>query len=396
MRCSECGNVNRPDAQFCDSCGARLQLRAEPPPAAPEAAPADAPELIAGRYRVEGFLGRGGRKRVYRARDTESADCEVAVAVFDTEGVEETVLARSRRETQAMRKLGEHPHIVRVLDSGEEDRVPFIVSEYVGGGDLAGALEEADGRRLEIEQAIAIAIDVCRALEHAHSRGIIHRDLKPANIWLGDDGAARLGDFGLATTDRRSRAAVEGMLVGTVAYLPPEQALGRSSDARSDLYSLGAMLYELLTGEPPFPGEDAVAIIGQHLNAQPVPPSRHRSEIPAALDALILGLLAKAPDERPQSAAEARRAIEAAASAPAEPPAEPTAENPLEALAGGVFVGRDAELDQMRGDARGRARRPGPPAAGLGRPWDRQDPDGRATRDLRAGSRRPGPLGPLP
>ena len=350
MRCSECGNVNRPDAQFCDSCGARLQLRAEPPPAAPEAAPADAPELIAGRYRVEGFLGRGGRKRVYRARDTESADCEVAVAVFDTEGVEETVLARSRRETQAMRKLGEHPHIVRVLDSGEEDRVPFIVSEYVGGGDLAGALEEADGRRLELEQAIAIAIDVCRALEHAHSRGIIHRDLKPANIWLGDDGAARLGDFGLATTDRRSRAAVEGMLVGTVAYLPPEQALGRSSDARSDIYSLGAMLYELLTGEPPFPGEDAVAIIGQHLNAQPVPPSRHRSEIPAALDALILGLLAKAPDERPQSAAEARRAIEAAASAPAEPPAEPTAENPLEALAGGVFVGRDAELGQMRGE----------------------------------------------
>ena len=126
------------------------------------------------------------------------------------------------------------------------------------------------GRRLEVERAIAIAIDICRALEHAHSRGIVHRDLKPANVWLGDDGAARLGDFGLATIDRRSRAAVEGMLVGTVAYLPPEQALGRSSDARSDLYSLGAMLYELLTGEPPFPGEDAVAIIGQHLNAEPV------------------------------------------------------------------------------------------------------------------------------
>ena len=148
--------------------------------------------------------------------------------MFDTEGIEETVLARARREAQAMGKLGEHPHIVRVLDSGEEGRVPFIVSEYVGGGDLAGVLEDCDGRRLEIERAIAIAVDVCRALEHAHSRGIIHRDLKPANVWLGDDGTARLGDFGLATTDRRSREAVEGMLVGTVAYLPPEQALGRS------------------------------------------------------------------------------------------------------------------------------------------------------------------------
>ena len=226
------------------------------------------------------------------------------MAVFDTEGIEETVLARARREAQAMGKLGEHPHIVRVLDSGEEERVPFIVSEYVGGGDLAGVLEECEGRRLEIERAIAIAIDVCRALEHAHSRGIIHRDLKPANVWLGDDGAARLGDFGLATTDRRSRAAVEGMLVGTVAYLPPEQALGRCSDARSDLYSLGAMLYELLTGEPPFPGEDAVAIIGQHLNAQPVAPSRHRPEIPPALDRVVLRAAGEAP-RRP--AAERRR-----------------------------------------------------------------------------------------
>ena len=189
----------------------------------------------------------------------------------------------------------------------------------------------------------------CRALEHAHARGIVHRDLKPANVWLGDDGSARLGDFGLATTDRRSRAAVEGMLVGTVAYLPPEQALGRGSDERSDIYSLGAMLYELLTGEPPFPGDDAVAIIGRHLNAKPVAPSRHRPEISPALDRLVLELLAKSPDERPQSAAAARRAIEAAAAAPAEPAAEDAEENPLEALARGVFVGRDAELGEMRG-----------------------------------------------
>ena len=253
-----------------------------------------------------------------------------------------------------MGKLGEHPHIVRVLDSGEEGRVPFIVSEYVGGGDLAGVLEECEGRRLEIERAIAIAVDVCRALEHAHGRGIIHRDLKPANVWLGDDGAARLGDFGLATTDRRSREAVEGMLVGTVSYLPPEQALGRSSDARSDLYSLGAMLYELLTGEPPFPGEDAVAIIGQHLNAQPVAPSRHRPEITAgARRASSCGCWRsgattgrRAP---PRPGARSRQRPTPLA----EPPAPEAPANPLEGLAGGVFVGRDAELEQMRAELEG-------------------------------------------
>ena len=347
MRCSECGNLNRPEARFCDSCGAPLEQPSSPRP--PDAEATEQPELIAGRYRVEGFLGRGGLKRVYRARDLEAGEREVAVAVFDTEGIGETVLARARRETRAMGKLGEHPHIVRILDSGEEDRVPYVVSEYVGGGDLAGVLEAAEDRQLEPDRALEIAADVCRALEHAHARGIVHRDLKPANVWLGDDGTARLGDFGLATTDRRSRAAVEGMLVGTVAYLPPEQALGRGSDERSDIYSLGAMLYELLTGEPPFPGDDAVAIIGRHLNAKPVAPSRHRPEISPALDRLVLELLAKSPDERPQSAAEARRAIEAAAAAPAEPAAEDSDENPLESLAGGVFVGRDAELGEMRG-----------------------------------------------
>ena len=346
MRCPACGNPNRPEARFCDSCGTRLEV----PEAVGEPAPAltlplDAPELIAGRYRVEGFLGRGGRKRVFRARDAEDAGREVAVAVYDTEDVAETVLARARREARAMLKLGDHPHIVRVLDSGEDGGVPFIVSEYVGGGDLQGVLDDCAGRQLELDRAIEIAVDLCRALEHAHGRGIIHRDLKPANVWLGDDGAARLGDFGLAT-DRSSRAAVEGMLVGTVAYLPPEQALGRSSDARADLYSLGALLYELLTGEPPFPGEDAVAIIGRHLSANPVAPSRHRPEIPTGLDRVVLDLLSKSPDDRPQSAAEARRAIAAGAAADDEPA---TAENPLESLARGVFVGRDQELAEMRG-----------------------------------------------
>ncbi|HEU4980402.1 MAG TPA: AAA family ATPase, partial [Solirubrobacterales bacterium] len=266
--------------------------------------------------------------------------------LFDTAGVGAAIQARSSREAEAMRKLGDHLHVVTVLDTGEDDGNPFIVSRYMPGGDVESLLAAAGGR-LEVSRAVEIAADVTRALEHAHSRGIVHRDLKPANVWIDDDGHARLGDFGLATTEARSRVS-GGTLVGTVAYLPPEQALGEASGPESDLYSLGALLYEMLTGQPPFPGDDAVSIISQHLHADPVPPSRHSAEVPDALDRVVLGLLAKRREDRPAGAAETREALLAAL---AEPPAEPAEErevNPLEALAGGVFVGRERELERLR------------------------------------------------
>ena len=369
MECPSCGKGNREGAKFCDGCGAAL---ADAGPAASRGDPGEGvattdgaatdgagaspngdaglpADLADGRYRIQRFLGRGGRKRVYLADDAEQ-NREVAVAVFETEGVEETVLARARREALAMGKLGDHPNIVSVYDTGEEDGKPYIVSRYLPGGDVERLLASTDDRRLEIDRALAIASDVTRALEHAHARGIVHRDLKPANVWLDEDGSARLGDFGLAATGRRSREAVEGMVVGTVAYLPPEQALGRASDPRSDLYSLGAVLYEMLTGQPPFAGDDAVAIISQHLNAEPVAPSRQRPEVTRALDELILRLLAKAPSDRPESAAAARAELEAAAAAPDDPDesAEAEQDNPLDRLAGGVIVGRERELDEMK------------------------------------------------
>ncbi|MSO42412.1 MAG: serine/threonine protein kinase [Solirubrobacterales bacterium] len=348
--CPGCGNENREGARFCDACGTDLiEEQAPSAPEQPEAAPEGAPsELADGRYRVRRFLGAGGRKRVYLAEDTELGR-EVALALFDTEGVGASIRARATREAQAMRKLGDNPHVVRVYDTGEEEGDPFIVSEYMPGGDVEGMLADAPQRRLEVERAVEIAADVCRALEHAHARNIIHRDLKPANIWLDEDGSARLGDFGLATTEGRSRLS-GGTLVGTVAYLPPEQALGEAAGPHSDLYSLGALLYEMLTGQPPFQGSDAVAIISQHLHSDPVPPSRLNPAVPEALDRVVLGLLAKLKEDRPADAAEARGALEAALVEPAapEPSGEERAENPLDSLAGGIYVGRERELGVMR------------------------------------------------
>src|SRR5207253_8459855 len=230
---------------------------------------------------------------------------------------------------------------------------PYIVSQYMAGGSLDDLLLRAEDHRLPIAQVLCIAVQICEALEHAHGQSVIHRDLKPSNVWLTRDGTAKLGDFGLAVALDRSRLSVEGMMVGTVAYMPPGQALGRAPDARSDLYSLGAMLYEMVAGRPPFLGDDAVAIVSQHLNTAPVAPSWHNPEVPKALEALILRLLAKAPEDRPPTAAAVREALAAVATAPAG--AEPAAReaNPLERLAAGVFVGRGREIEGLRGAVAG-------------------------------------------
>ena len=359
MRCPACGNENREGARFCDSCGATLEAAPAPQPELTGARggaersreqvsglPADVPGEIAGRYRLKRFLGQGGRKRVYLADDL-TEECEVAIALFDTEDVGNVVRARARREAQAMRKLGDHPHVVGVLDTGEEAGNPFIVSEFMPGGDVESLLA-TEGGRLAVDRAVGVASDVTRALEHAHARGIVHRDLKPANVWLDDGGTARLGDFGLATTEGPARVS-GGNLVGTVAYLPPEQALGEAAGPESDIYSLGALLYEMLTGRVPFSGDDAVSIISQHLHADPVPPSRINPEVPEALDRAVMELMAKQRDQRPGGGAAARERLDAAMSE--EPAAEGNGAvaNPLDKLAGGVFVGRDAEIERMRG-----------------------------------------------
>jgi class 3 adenylate cyclase len=341
--CPGCGAHNEPAEKFCGGCGAALSgVPASPAPALPKS-------FAAGRYEVLRFLGEGGKKRVYLAHDSR-LERDVAVALIKTEGLDEAGLARVSREARAMGRLGDHPHVVTVLDVGEENGQPYIVSQYMGGGSVDDLLRRAEKRRLPLDQALRLSGQICSALEYAHGRGVIHRDLKPGNVWLTADGTAKLGDFGLALALDRSRLTIEGMMVGTVAYMPPEQALGRAPDGRSDLYALGAMLYEVVTGRPPFLGDDAVAVISQHINTPPVAPTWHNADVPRALEALILRLLAKAPEDRPESAAAVRQVLATVASAkPSSVDQAGAAEaNPLDRLATGVFVGREREMDELR------------------------------------------------
>ncbi len=235
-----CGFRNAPGSKFCNECAQALATDAPPTIHTPSPAPSPAlPSSFAdSRYEVKGFLGEGGRKRVYLAHDTK-LDRDVAVAVIKTEGLDADGVVRVRREAQAMGRLGDHAHVVVVHDVGEDEGQPYIVSRYMAGGSVEEQLANAEGHRLPIDQAVRTAEQVSLALDHAHKNGIIHRDLKPGNVWLTAEGTAMLGDFGLAMALDRSRMTAHGMMVGTVAYMPPEQALGRSPDARPTSIPLG-------------------------------------------------------------------------------------------------------------------------------------------------------------
>ena len=344
MNCPACGHINRDNAKFCEECGATL-IRSDA--SDPEAPPPLPQSFVDGRYRVDALLGEGSRKIVYRAHDTRLSR-DVAFALIKTDGLDADGRIRVQQEAQAMARLGSHPHIVTIHDIGEEAGQTYIVSEFVAGGDLAQALDEAPDHRLSIDRAVALSAEICQALEHAHAEGIVHREVKPGNIWLDANGAAQLGDFGLAVAVDESRLTREGTLIGTVAYMAPEQAMGTTVDARADLYALGCVLYELLTGRPPFVGDDAVAVISQHLNTEPVVPSWHNQACPAALEVLLLRLLAKDPVKRPASAAEVSDALASAITVPAEIAPSGDSAPSADPIYRRTFVGREQELGQLK------------------------------------------------
>jgi class 3 adenylate cyclase len=316
------------------------------PEESPERQPREAlpASFASGRYAVRRFLGEGAKKRVFEAHDT-LLDRDVAVALVRTEGLDTFGRQRVTQEAQALGRLGAHPNIVSAFDLGEHESQPFIVTELMAST-VAAELREADGPLL-LERTLAIVKEVCKALEFAHGQNVIHRDLKPSNVCLSPEGTAKISDFGLAISLDKSRLTQQGMIVGTVAYMPPEQALGGDITPRSDLYALGAMLYELVSGRPPFLGDDPTAVISQHINVAPVAPSWYTEHCPPDLEELILRLLQKDPAQRPESATEVLAALERVD--PAGRSASHSESNVLDRLARGVFVGREQELRRLHG-----------------------------------------------
>ncbi len=301
-----------------------------------------------GRYVVRRQLGEGGQKRVYVASDTR-LERDVVIAVLKVTDFNDQTLARFEREARTLARLGDHPNIVSVFDIGEEQGHPYIVAQFVDGGSLDALRKSVPGRRLPVGEVLRIGQQVCQALQYAHTEGVVHRDLKPGNVWLTRDGTVKLGDFGLAVGLDFSRLSLEGVLLGTVSYMAPEQALGQFADARSDIYSFGVTLYELVAGRLPFVGDTLAAIVSQHLHAPPVAPSWHVPGLPPRLDSLILRMLAKTPEDRPASAEEVGRVLTSILASEGDLVAEDNRSAwPLDRLAAGVFVGRSSELQRLR------------------------------------------------
>ncbi len=275
------------------------------------------PRLLGNRYELDGVVGRGGMAEVYRARDIR-LDRIVAVKTLREDlARDQTFQARFRREAQSAASLN-HPSIVAVYDTGEDmlgpTPVPYIVMEYVDGRTLRDLLRE--DRRLLPERAMEIADGVLRAIDYSHRNGIVHRDIKPGNVMLTKAGDVKVMDFGIAraVSDAQATMTQTAQVIGTAQYLSPEQARGERVDARSDLYSAGCLLYELLTGRPPFTGDSPVAIAYQHVRENPIPPSQVDPEIPAWADAIVLKAMAKDPADRYQSAGEMRVDVQRALS----------------------------------------------------------------------------------
>lgn len=280
----------------------------------------DIPHVLSNRYEVGDLIGRGGMAEVRLGYDTRLSR-SVAIKILRADLARDPMfLARFRREAQSAAALN-HPSIVSVYDTGEEQitsesgaalSLPFIVMEYVKGHTVASLLN--DGDPVPISEAVQIVSGVLSALEYSHREGIIHRDIKPGNVMITEDGKVKVMDFGIARAIADSAATMTqtNSVVGTAQYLSPEQARGEVVDARSDLYSTGCLLYELLTGKPPFTGDSAVAVAYQHVSETPIPTSNIAPDIPDALDRVVMKSLAKRREDRYQNASDFRNELLAA------------------------------------------------------------------------------------
>ncbi|PTL59205.1 protein kinase domain-containing protein [Paraconexibacter algicola] len=258
--------------------------------------------LLSDRYRLDAHVGAGGMSTVYRAFDTR-LERQVAIKVLHPQGATDAdQLERFRREARAVAQLN-HPHIVQVIDAGEQDDAyrptPYIVFEYVEGETLKARIRRHG--KLPIGEAIAYTIEIARALGAAHDAGIVHRDVKPQNVLIDEEGSAKVTDFGIARTLDQEGLTADGRVLGTTDYVSPEQALGHAVTGQSDLYSLGIVLYEMLTGDVPFKGENQVAVAMKHVREDLPDVQVRRPEVSGALAAVLDRATAKELDQRYRS-----------------------------------------------------------------------------------------------
>ncbi|MFI8768630.1 protein kinase [Streptomyces sp. NPDC053792] len=257
--------------------------------------------LVADRYRLHVCIGRGGMGEVWQATD-EVLGRAVAVKLMLAQGTDPSAADRFRLEAQTAARLS-HPHVVGVFDFGMWDGKLFLVMELVEGDSLQG--NPSDPLVLPAERVAVVAAHAAAGLAAAHRQGVVHRDIKPGNLLVDADGTVKLADFGIArfVDDPSAALTTTGQIVGTGLYLAPERALGQPASPASDVYSLGCVLYQLLTGRPPFRADTATALLYQHIDKAPVPPSRLGAALPAEFETYLLSLLAKQPEQRPPAQA---------------------------------------------------------------------------------------------
>jgi tRNA A-37 threonylcarbamoyl transferase component Bud32 len=302
MKCKSCQSENPPDSRFCSTCGAKLSPESEDlAPTETYYTPLTDLEVgstFASRYQIIEELGRGGMGRVYKTLDKEIKE-KVAIKILKPEiSAEKSTIERFRNELRLARKI-RHKNVCQMYDITKERNIYYITMEYVSGEDLKTTLHRVG--RLSAGKTLLIAKQICKGLGEAHRHGVIHRDLKPHNIMIDRTGDVRIMDFGIARSLKSKGLTESGVMIGTPDYMSPEQALGEAVDQRSDVYSLGVILYELLTGEVPFKGDTAFSVVLKHKTEPPPDPREYNDQLSDEITALILKCLEKDKKKRFQN-----------------------------------------------------------------------------------------------